>query len=112
MSRHAVYANHVAYGGRMAASRVGRPALYRRVTETLRERLDDGTYQPGDRLPSEPNLAAELGVHRLTVRRALEELSREGLVQPRQGAGTFVTRRPVPLAVTVPLTRAEFTSSL
>lgn len=96
----------------MTSPSAGRPALYRRVTDTLRERLDDGTYQPGGRLPSEPILAAELGVHRLTVRRAVEELAREGLLQPRQGAGTFVTRRPATLAVTVPLTRGELTSSL
>jgi GntR family transcriptional regulator len=96
----------------MTASPAARPALYRQVTDTLRARLDAGTYQPGDRLPSESILAAELGVHRLTMRRALEELAREGLVQPRQGAGTFVLRRPATLAVTVPLTRGEFTSSL
>jgi GntR family transcriptional regulator len=96
----------------VAPSRAGGPALYRRIADTLRGRLDDGTYQPDSRLPSEPILAAELKVHRLTVRRALDELAREGLIQPRQGAGTFVTRRPAPLAVTVPLTREEFTSSL
>ena len=96
----------------MAASRVVQQPLYRRITDTLRGRLDAGTYQPGARLPSEPILAAELGVHRLTVRRAVEELAREGLVHPRQGSGTFVTRRPAPLAVTIPLTRDEFASSL
>lgn len=96
----------------MAVPRAAQPALYRRLADTLRGRLDDGTYPPGGRLPSEPILAAELGVHRLTVRRAVEELAREGLLHPRQGVGTFVARRPATLAVTVPLTRDEFASSL
>lgn len=86
--------------------------MYRKVSETLRQRLADGIYAPGAQLPTEPVLAAELGVHRLTVRRAVEELSREGLVQARQGVGTFASARTVPLAVTVPLTRAEFDSSV
>jgi DNA-binding GntR family transcriptional regulator len=86
--------------------------LYRQVSEALRRRLSDGTYPPGGQLPTEPVLAAELGVHRLTVRRAVEELSREGLLQARQGVGTFASAQTVPLAVTVPLTRAEFDSSV
>lgn len=94
-----------------AASKGGQP-LYRQVSGTLRQRLDDGSYPPGQQLPTEPALAAELGVHRLTVRRAVEELSREGLLLARQGVGTFASPRTVPLAVTVPLTRAEFDSSV
>ena len=70
----------------MAVPRAAQPALYRRMTDTLRGRLDDGTYPPGGRLPSEPILAAELGVHRLTVRRAVEELARRAGT-PRQGSG-------------------------
>jgi GntR family transcriptional regulator len=96
----------------VSASRDGEQPLYRQVYEALRHRLDDGTYRPGQQLPTEPVLAAEMGVHRLTVRRAVEELSREGLLQARQGVGTFASPQAIPLAVTVPLTRAEFDSSV
>ena len=101
----------VRVSGVAVASTGGQP-LYRQVSETLRHRLEDGTYLPGGQLPTEPVMAAELGVHRLTVRRAFEELSREGLLLARQGVGTFASPRTVPLAVTVPLTRAEFDSSV
>ena len=96
----------------MAAPQSGQPPLYRQVYSALREAIDTGRYEPGERLPAEPVLAAELGVHRLTVRRAVEELAREGLLRARQGAGTFVTPRSAPIAVTIPLTKEEFASSL
>ncbi len=52
-------------------------------------------YRPGDRLPSEAQLAARFGVNRHTVRRALAEMQRAGLVLARKGAGVFVTGTPV-----------------
>src|ERR671912_50500 len=96
----------------MAAPRRGEPPLYQRVRGILLDRLATGQYVPGDRLPSEGVLAEDLGVHRLTVRRALDELSREGLLRARQGAGTFVSPRPEPIAITIPLTPEEFSGSL
>lgn len=65
--------------------------LYERVRQTLVEQIARGDFGPGDRLPSESQLAADLGVNRLTVRRAIEELARAGMVRSRQGSGTFVT---------------------
>jgi DNA-binding GntR family transcriptional regulator len=96
----------------MAAPRRGQIPLYQRVRAVLLERILSGQYARGDRLPSEAVLADDLGVHRLTVRRALDELSREGLLRARQGAGTFVSPRPEPLAITIPLTPEEFSGSL
>ncbi|WP_409329696.1 GntR family transcriptional regulator [Trujillonella humicola] len=96
----------------MTGDRGGQPPLYRQVRQVLAGRIAAGEYRAGDRLPSEPVLAAELDVHRLTVRRALDELAREGLLHARQGAGTFVTPRPAPIAVTIPLSREEFSTSL
>ena len=96
----------------MAAPRRGQIPLYQRVRAVLLERILSGQYARGDRLPSETVLADDLGVHRLTVRRALDELSREGLLRARQGAGTFVSPRPEPLAITIPLTPEEFSGSL
>src|SRR5215218_5088932 len=96
----------------MAAPRRGEVPLYQRVRTVLLDRISAGAYAPGDRLPSEGVLAEDLGVHRLTVRRALDELSREGRLRARQGAGTFVSPRPEPIAVTIPLVPEEFTSNL
>ncbi|CCW11334.1 transcriptional regulator, GntR family [Rhodococcus aetherivorans] len=58
------------------------------------QRLDSGTLQPGDRLPPETDLAAELRVNRLTVRQAIGELTRAGRLTVRQGSGTFVAPPP------------------
>ena len=96
----------------MAAPRRGEIPRYQRVRAVLVDRIASGEYGPGDRLPSEAVLADDLGVHRLTVRRALDELSREGRLRARQGAGTFVSPRPDPIAITIPLTPEEFSSSL
>jgi GntR family transcriptional regulator len=96
----------------MAPPRRGEVPLYQRVRAVLLDRIGSGEYAPGQRLPSEGVLADDLGVHRLTVRRALDELSREGLLRARQGAGTFVSPRPEPILITIPLTPEEFSSSL
>ncbi|MDT7952021.1 MAG: GntR family transcriptional regulator [Acetobacteraceae bacterium] len=63
----------------------------RRIYLMLRERIAAGDIAAGQRLPSEPVLAAEQGVSRVTIRRALDRLAEEGLVSRRVGAGTFVT---------------------
>lgn len=65
-------------------------ALWRQIAASLQRDIGDGTYLPGGRLPTEAELSAKFGVNRHTVRRALEELSREGLVRVEQGRGTFV----------------------
>lgn len=87
-------------------------ALYEQARETIRGRIAAGTYLPGDQLPSESGLAAELGIHRLTARRALEELVREGIAVARKGAGTFVATPRVPLPISVPLRPSAFAPDL
>ncbi|TNC71326.1 phosphonate metabolism transcriptional regulator PhnF [Rubellimicrobium roseum] len=64
------------------------------VAEALRGDLAAGRFRPGDRLPSESDLATRFGVHRHTVREALARLAREGLVATRRGAGSFVLAPP------------------
>jgi GntR family transcriptional regulator len=66
--------------------------LYVQVADELRSRINSGRY-PG-RLPSSHDLADELSVSHLTVRRALEQLISEGLLVARQGRGTFIVGRP------------------
>jgi GntR family transcriptional regulator len=58
----------------------------------LRSSLDDGTWRPGDRLPTERDLAGDYGVSLITVRRALAELVHEGRIERTRGRGTFVLR--------------------
>ncbi len=65
-------------------------ALWRQIATALRADIGDGAYAPGSRLPTEAQLSVRFDVNRHTVRRALEELSRAGLVRIEQGRGTFV----------------------
>jgi GntR family transcriptional regulator len=57
----------------------------------LRSLIDAGTYQPGQQLPSQNELATELGISRATLREALLSLEQEGLIVLKHGVGTFVT---------------------
>jgi GntR family transcriptional regulator len=68
--------------------------LYLQLARHLRRNIVDGTLAETEALPSERDLAERFGVSRVTVRKALHELSREGLLSPRQGAGTFVSAPP------------------
>ena len=70
--------------------RVSRVSVTRQVVDALYEALRSGRYQPGDRLPSEPQLAASLGVGRSAVREAIRELLTLDAVEVRHGKGTFV----------------------
>ncbi|WP_433254452.1 GntR family transcriptional regulator [Streptosporangium sp. CA-135522] len=64
--------------------------LYLRVAEQLRARITSGELREGDRLPSVPGLATELGISRSTAAEALKVLISEGLAVARSGSGTFV----------------------
>lgn len=77
--------------------------LYERVKAHLAERIARGEWQNGERLPSEHELMASLGASRMTIHRALREMSAAGILRRVQGVGTFIaTARPAPalLAVT------------
>lgn len=65
--------------------------LYQQVDNIIRRRLVDNVWKPGDALPSEMQLAAELDVSQGTVRKALNDLVAENLLYRRQGLGTFVS---------------------
>ncbi len=66
--------------------------LYARVREKLMQRIADGTWQPGQILPSEAQIAQELGVSPGTVRKALDDMTAAKLLRRRQGRGTFVAK--------------------
>ncbi len=67
------------------------PSLTDQVTAHLKERILGDGFEDG-RIPSETDLAADLGVSRTTIRDALSRLEHEGAIVRRQGAGTFVNR--------------------
>src|SRR3954454_13988688 len=77
---------------RVATNMIGFRPLYRQVRDTLVRRIADGVWRPGQLLPSEPELAVDLGVSQGTVRKALDEMTAENLVIRRQGRGTFVAK--------------------
>jgi len=60
------------------------------VEEILRQRIQNATYLPGTRIPSESELSDELGVSRATVRTVLAKLAVNGLIIRKQGDGTYV----------------------
>jgi GntR family transcriptional regulator len=64
--------------------------LYGKVEEVLASEIARGEYQAGDQLPSEDQLLARFDVSRITVRRAVQNLVRRGMVEIRRGVGTFV----------------------
>lgn len=72
-----------------------RPA-YLQIADDIRQRILDGVYRSGEKLPTEADLMAEYGVSRIVIRNATQALQGEGLVTKRQGAGTFVReQRPL-----------------
>ena len=67
-------------------------AKYHEIKEYLMDNIRSGAYQPDQAIPPERELAALLGVNRMTVRRAIEELMYEGLLIRKKGSGTFLTQ--------------------
>ncbi|MGN6089552.1 MAG: GntR family transcriptional regulator [Actinomycetales bacterium] len=68
-------------------------SLPQQVAESLRERIRNKEWAPGDRLPTEAELVASYGVSRATVRQSIKDLENEGLVVVRHGRGTFLAER-------------------
>ncbi|MFT5420948.1 MAG: GntR family transcriptional regulator [Candidatus Endobugula sp.] len=73
--------------------------LFLHIKETIRKQILDGTYSVHDKLPSERELIESFNVSRITVRQALAELQREGLVFKINGKGTFVSKPKAALDV-------------
>src|SRR5712691_1965856 len=74
---------------RMRASRNGTPA-YKKIQNVSRKRIEGGQLKIGDSVDSERELARIHGVSLMTARHALTSLEREGIVERRRSAGTFV----------------------
>ncbi len=75
-------------------------SLWRQIAAVIEGEIGEGSRLPGSQLPTEAQLSARFAVNRHTVRRALEELSRNGLVRVEQGRGSFVAEDMLDFAVT------------
>ncbi len=73
----------------------GPTPLYHQLKQIVRAEIERGTYQPGDRIPTESELIQDYGVSRITVRQALDELEAEGIVVRRHGKGTYVAEKRI-----------------
>ena len=67
--------------------------LYYQLENVLREKITSGAFGAGDRLPTEIEFIEQFGVSRITVRQALSALSDEGLIERKQGRGTYIAAR-------------------
>jgi GntR family transcriptional regulator len=74
------------------------PPLYVQVRNALVARLTSGEWRPGTKLPGDAALAAEMGVSHGTMRKVVDSLAADGVVQRYQGKGTFVTEQTPELA--------------
>lgn len=68
---------------------------WRLVRDELKQSIEAGVFKPGERLPTEPELAKQFSAGRHSVRRAVSELSKEGALSVEQGRGTFVEAAPL-----------------
>ncbi|MDX1570238.1 MAG: GntR family transcriptional regulator, partial [Xanthomonadales bacterium] len=66
------------------------PPLYQRIKDYITSRIDSGEYKPGSKVPSENQLLREIGASRMTVNRAIRELTEQGVLYRVAGVGTFV----------------------
>jgi DNA-binding FadR family transcriptional regulator len=78
----------------MALEKITRQPLAAQVADQLRTLIESGDYRVGQRLPTEPELMTQLGVGRSTVREAVQSLAHAGVLEVRQGCGTFVRALP------------------
>ena len=69
-----------------------RPPMYFRIQQAILDQIQSGQLQPGVLLPSETDLARQYQVSRITAKRALDELVRQGRAFRQQGRGTFVAQ--------------------
>lgn len=67
----------------------GRP-MYLQIMEQIKQRIAVGDWSAGDRLPSIRELAVDLRISVITIKRAYQELEREGVIVTQQGKGCFV----------------------
>ena len=75
-------------------SRAGPEPIYQQIKTTIQQRIDSGEWPAGQKLPSENELVGALEVSRMTINRALRELTQQGLIRRVHGLGSFVAETP------------------
>ena len=65
--------------------------LYFQLENMIREEIEDGKYNPGDKIPSERELSEIVGLSRMTIRKAINNLVEKGILKRKRGQGTFVS---------------------
>jgi len=83
------------------------PLLYERLRDYLLDEIRSGRLGPGARIPSELALAEQFSVSRITSKKALETLERDGLIVRYRGKGSFVTERQASAVLKVPLPNGQ-----
>src|SRR5262249_50288155 len=76
--------------------------LHHQAYLIVRDAIRSGRYRPGELLPTEEAFAAEFGVSRITIRRAMDALAQAKLIERQQGKGTFVRRGAMSARIEVP----------
>ncbi|WP_343927933.1 GntR family transcriptional regulator [Pigmentiphaga daeguensis] len=77
--------------------------LHHQISAVIKDGIANGRYQPGERLPTEDALCRLFSVSRITVRRAMQGLEEQGLIERRQGDGTFVAESAAVVSLQTPL---------
>ena len=65
--------------------------LYEQLMQKIKNSISNGELQVGTRIPAEQEMCSSYGVSRITVRKAITELEKQGILEKKQGKGTFVT---------------------
>jgi GntR family transcriptional regulator len=86
-----VYTVHTDVHSSLVISQTDPRPLYLQVKEQIRHRIAVGELKPGEEIPSIRALAASIQVSVITIKRAYLELEHEGVIQARQGRGSFVS---------------------
>lgn len=77
----------------LLSSRAETTPIYMRLAAILREKVQQGEFTVGEALPSERDIAERMAVSRVTVRKAIDLLMREGVLSRKRGSGTYVAPR-------------------
>lgn len=69
--------------------------IYIQIHDQIKDKIENGFWKIGDRLPSERELSLQFGVSRMTLRQAIQTLADEGILERKIGSGTYVARQKV-----------------
>ncbi|OVZ64727.1 hypothetical protein CDO44_00505 [Pigmentiphaga sp. NML080357] len=100
---HRVHHGRLRYAFMQKLSRTLGTPLHHQIAAVIKDGIATGRYQPGERLPTEDALCKLFSVSRITVRRAMQGLEEQGLIERRQGDGTFVAESASVVSLQTPL---------